>query len=149
MPVMDNIPPPASTPAPFPSTPPPAPVKSSDERNWCMWCHLSALAGFLVPFGNILGPLIIWQMKRNEFPAINDHGKEALNFQLAVVIYMLGGGILSFLLVLSCIGAVFLPVVILALMAIHFGALVLAIVAGIKSGEGTLYRYPLTLRLIK
>ena len=110
---------------------------------------MSALAGFVIPFGNVLGPLIIWQMKRAEFPAIDEHGKEAVNFQLSVLIYMVAGGFLSFLLVISCIGAILIPLVVLALMAVHLGAIVLSIIAGIKGGEGVLYRYPLTLRLIK
>lgn len=110
---------------------------------------MSALAGLVVPFGNLLGPLIIWQMKRVEFPALNDHGKEALNFQLSVLIYMMGGGVLSFILAITCIGAILIPLVVLALIVVHLGALALSIVAGVKGGEGVLYRYPLTLRLIK
>jgi uncharacterized Tic20 family protein len=147
---MENTPlPPSSTPAPTPSTPPLAPADPKAERNWCMWCHMSALGGLVVPFGNLLGPLIIWQMKRAEFPALNDHGKEALNFQLSVLIYMMGGGVLSFILAITCIGAILIPLVLLALIVVHLGALALSIVAGVKGGEGVLYRYPLTLRLIK
>jgi uncharacterized Tic20 family protein len=147
---MENTPlPPSSTPAPTSSVPPLAPADPKAERNWCMWCHMSALAGLVVPFGNLLGPLIIWQMKRVEFPALNDHGKEALNFQLSVLIYMMGGGVLSFILAITCIGAILIPLVVLALIVVHLGALALSIVAGVKGGEGVLYRYPLTLRLIK
>jgi uncharacterized Tic20 family protein len=147
---MENTPlPPSSTPTPTSFAPLVATADPKAERNWCMWCHMSALGGLVVPFGNLLGPLIIWQMKRNEFPALNDHGKEALNFQLSVLIYMMGGGVLSFILAITCIGAILIPLVLLALGAIHLGALALSIVAGVKGGEGVLYRYPLTLRLIK
>jgi uncharacterized Tic20 family protein len=136
---MEN-PTPSSSPAPLPSNPSPAPP--SAERNWCLWCHLS---GLVVPMGNILGPVIIWQMKRAEFPAVDEHGKEALNFQLSVLIYLLGGGVITFLGMLLCIGWLLVPVLCL----IPVVALIFTIIAGVKAGDGVLYRYPLTLRLVK
>ena len=114
-----------------------------------MWCHLTALAGLFVPFGNVIGPLIIWQMKRQEFPSVDEHGKEAMNFQLSVLLYLLGGGALSFLLILSCIGAILIPVVVLTLAVIHLGALILSVIAGIKANDGVAYKYPMNLRLVK
>ena len=89
---MENPTPPFS-PAPAPVGPPFVPP--GPERQWCMWCHLSALSGLIIPMGNILGPLLIWQMKKAEFPALDWHGKAALNFQLSVLIYLVGGGILT------------------------------------------------------
>jgi uncharacterized Tic20 family protein len=141
---MDNAPPPTTPP---PSAPPlsPAPANPDAARSWAMWCHLSALAGLAVPFGNVLGPLILWQMKRSEFPIVEDHGRESLNFQLSALIYLIGGGIIAVLGMFFCLGFLLLPV----LLVIHFGALVLCVIAGIKANEGVLYRYPLNLRLIK
>ena len=110
-----------------------------------MWCHMSALAGLVVPFGNLLGPLIIWQIKRNEFPSVDEHGKEAVNFQLSVFIYLLVGGGAAFALSFFCVGFLLIPV----LLVIGFGGLIFAVVAGVKANEGILYRYPFTLRLIK
>ena len=110
-----------------------------------MWCHMSALAGLVVPFGNLIAPFIIWQMKRNEFPSVEEHGKESLNFQLSVLIYFLGGSALAAIGMIFCIGWILVPV----LIALHLGALVLAVIAGIKANDGVLYRYPLNLRLIK
>ena len=98
----DNFIPPSSTPPLNPdpaqsaSLPASAPLPSAplnQARSWAMWCHLSALAGLVVPLGNILGPLIVWQMKRNEFPSVDAHGKAALNFQLSALIYLFGGSI--------------------------------------------------------
>lgn len=113
-----------------------------------MWCHLSALAGLVVPFGNLLGPLIVWQMKRQEFPSVNEHGKESFNFQLSILLYMMAGGVLALVGAMLCVGLLLLPILIPALIVLHFGALVLAVVAGIKANEGTTYRYPINLRLI-
>ena len=133
---------------PTPSPQPSQPTPSSDPnaaRTWAMWCHMSALAGLVVPFGNVIGPLIVWQMKRNEVPAIEEHGKEALNFQLSVLIYLLGGGVAAFLLSWLCIGFLLFPL----LGVVWIGGIVFAVIAGIKANDGVLYRYPLTLRLIK
>ena len=110
-----------------------------------MWCHMSALAGVIVPFGNVIGPLIIWQMKRNEFPSVEEHGKEAVNFQLSMLIYLLAGGALTVLGVFFCVGWLLVPV----LMVIGFGCLIFAVIAGVKANDGVMYRYPLNLRLIK
>jgi uncharacterized protein len=144
---MENSnPPPPSSPDHFSSTPSPspAPPNASAARQWCMWCHLSALSGLLIPFGNVLGPLILWQMKRNEFPEVDYHGKEALNFQISVLIYVMVSVAAMFIGMLACVGWLLIPVPI----AIGFGAMVLSIIAGIKANEGVAYRYPLTLRLI-
>ena len=110
-----------------------------------MWCHMSALAGLVLPFGNLIGPLVFWQMKRTEFPSVDEHGKESLNFQLSVLIYLVAGAVIAFLGTLLCFGWLLFPV----LIVLHFGALVLAVIAGIKANDGVLYRYPLNLRLIK
>jgi uncharacterized protein len=134
---MENAPP--STPAATPA------IRPGDERNWCMWCHLSALAGYAIPFGGILGPLIVWQMKRDQFAAVDEHGKEALNFQLSVLIYLVGGGILAVVGMLFCVGWLILP----ALVVIPVIALIFTIIAGVKANDGVLYRYPMTLRLVK
>jgi len=101
--------------------------------------HASALLGFFVPYAfHILGPLIIWLAKRNDSPEIDAHGKESLNFQLSMLIYNIVAGLLCLVL----IGFVLL-------MILHFLNLVLVIVASIQASEGKLYRYPLTIRLIK
>ena len=116
-----------------------APPASKEEQNWAMICHLSALAGFLIPFGNLLGPLIVWLIKRAEMPLVDTNGKEALNFQITVTIAMAISGLLMFVL----IGFVLMPFVVI-------GALVLTIRAAIKVSNGALdYTYPWTIRLLK
>jgi uncharacterized Tic20 family protein len=51
-----------------------------DARLWGMFCHLIAFSGYVVPFGSVLGPLIIWLIKKDEMPFVDDQGKESLNF---------------------------------------------------------------------
>ena len=55
---------------------------SKDERTWGMLCHISTFCGLIIPFGNILAPLIIWLIKKEDLPFVQDQGKEVLNFQI-------------------------------------------------------------------
>jgi uncharacterized protein len=140
---MNEIPP-APSPAPAP-VPPPAAPPEKDARMWNMFCHLSALAGFIVPLGSILGPLLIWQIKKSEFPSVEQHGKEALNFQISVVIYLFAGAMVALVTSFFCITWLLFPVV----AGIGIAAVVLTIIAGLKANEGGFYKYPCTLRLVK
>jgi uncharacterized protein len=114
-------------------------TSSSNTRTWTVLCHASALVGFFVPWaGHILGPLIIWLAKRGDSPEIDAHGKESLNFQISMLIYSLIAGVLCLVLV----GFVLLGI-------LHILNLVLVIIASIQASEGKLYRYPISIRLIK
>ena len=109
------------------------------ERNWAMFCHLSALSCFLgVPFGNVLGTLILWLVKKDELPVVDVEGKEALNFQLSMTIYTM----VAFMLCFFLIGFLLVFPIIIA-------NLVLVIVAAIKASNGEHYEYPFTIRFIK
>lgn len=110
-----------------------------DEKLWATLCHLSALIGFVFPIvGNIVGPLVFWIIKKDEMPLVNINGKESLNFQISMSIY----AILATPLVLVLIG---IPL----LFMVAFTDLVMIIMASVKTSEGTPFRYPLTIRLIK
>lgn len=108
-----------------------------DARLWGMFAHLSALSGFFIPFGNLIGPFVVWQIKKNTMPFVDDQGREALNFQITVTI----AAVVSWILVFVLIGFLLLVLVGLA-------ALVLCIIAGVKANSGERYRYPFALRLI-
>lgn len=116
-----------------------------------MLCHLLALTPLIgIPLGNILGPLIIWLVKRDDDPFVDLCGKESLNFQISVVIY----GISLFFLMLPAviipvIGVFLVPLIMLAGIALLVMAMVYTIIATIKASEGTSYIYPLTIRFIK
>jgi len=109
-----------------------------------MWCHMSALAGLIVPFGNLIGPLLVWQIKKAEFPSVEIHGKAALNFQLTVLIVVVAGLMLAFILTFFCVGWLLFPVV----MLIGLAAFIFPVVAGIKANDGKEYKYPYSLSLI-
>ncbi len=120
------------------------------SRNWAMGCHLSALALYVgIPFGNILGPMIIWLLKRDEMPIVDREGKEALNFQISFLIY--GATAIILMLVLS-ITIILIPLaIILGMVFLLFGLLnlILIIIAAVKVSNGESFRYPLNMRLLK
>ncbi len=103
-----------------------------------MLCHASALLGlFFHFFGHLLGPLIVWLIKRDLSPEIDANGKESLNFQISMLIYDVIAGIL-------CLVLIGIPI----LIALWIMNTVLVIVASVKTSNGEFYRYPLTIRFL-
>ena len=112
---------------------------SKDARMWAMFCHLAGLAGIIIPvIGNIVAPLIVWQIKKDDFPFVDEQGKEVVNFQISMSIY----GLICIPLFFICIGPFLLA-------AVGIVDLVFLLIAGIKANNGQHYRYPLTIRFIK
>jgi len=126
------------------SLPPPLPVTAPGAnlvtvRTWTALCHASALLGVFLPFpGHVVPPLIVWLLKRGESPEIDAHGKEALNFQISMLIY-------------NAIAAVFCLVLIgfLLLPILWVLNAVFVIVAAIRASDGQFYRYPLAIRFLQ
>jgi uncharacterized Tic20 family protein len=108
-----------------------------DEKNWAVFTHLAALAGFAIPFGNIIGPLVVWIMKKEEMPFVDHQGKEALNFQITFSIAM----VISLFLMIIVIGIVTSIILVIAW-------IVVVVRAGLAVSEGKVYRYPFTIRFI-
>jgi uncharacterized Tic20 family protein len=126
------------TPPPLPPTPTPAPAPGgADERQWAVAIHLSALIGFIVPCGNILGPLIIWLVKKPEMPGLDTVGRTVLNFQISWTIYAFIAGLSIWL----CIGVVLVPAVLIAW-------LVFLILGAVKTSNGEPYQFPLTIKFL-
>ena len=138
------IPPTGSTPPSTPGSTPPGdapatgagayvgPPPTQDEKTMGMLAHLLG-----IPLGP-LGPLIIWLIKKDQSPFVNDQGKEALNFQLMLLIgYIIGSATLAI-----CVGLLILP-------AVGIISIVFSIMGAIKANQGIAYRYPFNLRLIK
>lgn len=116
----------------------------ADARQWGMFAHLSALLGLVVGGLTFIGPLVIYLVKRDDHPFIADQAREALNFNLSVLIYSIGLGIVSFLLTLILIGFLLF----LLFIPLFIGWLVLTIIAGMEANKGQAYRYPLTIRMV-
>ncbi len=110
---------------------------SRDEKMWAMLTHISTFAAFVFPVGNIIAPLIIWLIKKDEFPLVDDQGKEVLNFQISMTIYIIA----SVVLVFFVIG---IPVLI-GLVIFDF---IITIIGAVKANDGIKYRYPITIRFL-
>ncbi|WP_116472374.1 DUF4870 domain-containing protein [Zobellella maritima] len=112
-------------------------IPGPEEKNWAMFCHLAAFAGFILPLGNIIAPLALWLMKKQESPYVDHHGREVLNFQITALIALVVCWLLAFVL----IGFVLM---------VLLGALwlVFTLVGLVKASQGDYFRYPLTLRLL-
>ena len=126
---------------PAAETPNPAPAPqtlSTDETNWGMFAHLSALLGFLIPFGSIIGPLVIWLTKGKESAHVGTEAKEALNLHITVAI----AALVAFVLIFVAVG-----VLLMAILAV--ADLVLVVIAAVSASKGQPYRYPFALRLVK
>ena len=113
------------------------PDLTPEVRNWAMLCHLTALLGLTTGLF-FLGPLVVWLLKKDEHPFIDEQGKESLNFQISMLIYGLVAGILICVLI-----GFFL------LAALVIVDVVLVILASIKVSSGFAYRYPLTIRFLR
>ena len=124
------------------SLPSPSPVGAPglvNVRTWTALCHASALLGVFVHFpGHVLAPLVVWLIKRDESPEIDAHGKEALNFQISMLIY----NVVAAVFCLVLIGFLLLPL--LWILNALF-----VIIAAIKASDGQLYRYPMTIRFLQ
>ena len=129
----------------------PAPVEPEstellpESKNWALGAHLSALSGLVgVPLGNIVGPLVIWLVKRRDDPYIEHHAKEALNFNISILIYEI------FLIAAGLVLLIVLIGLLLLLAAAILGIvwLVFVIIAAVAASRGEEYRYPLTIRLV-
>jgi len=121
---------------------------SQNDRNYSTFTHLSGFAGYFFPFGNIIAPLIMWSIKKEESSFIDYHGKSAVNFQLSLLFY---GFLLAILIIpitiftlglgLLAVGIAFIPYIILKFIVI--------ITASIRANNGESYEYPFTIEFIK
>ena len=123
---------------------------SAEERQWAMFAHLSALLGGIVTagwagsIGCFIGPLIIWMVKKDTMPFVDDQAKEALNFNITVAI-------IFFVLLMLTLFTLGIGILLTGPLFVIVGIawLVLTVIAAIKANQGERYRYPMTLRLVK
>jgi len=113
--------------------------RSGNARTWAMAAHLSAFAGFIIPWlGGIVGPLIVWFLKKEEMPAVDTEGKKAINFQISILIYSAAAVLLIFI-------GIGIPI----LIGLAIFDVVMVIIASMKTYSKEEFQYPLSLKLIK
>ncbi|WLR51983.1 DUF4870 domain-containing protein [Bacillus tianshenii] len=112
---------------------------SSSERTWALIAHLASFAGYVLPlFGNIIGPVIVYALKKDDSAFVADQARESINFQISFVIYSVIAGILLVVLV---------GIILLAILPIL--QLIFVVIASVKASDGQYYRYPMTIRFLK
>jgi uncharacterized Tic20 family protein len=111
---------------------------SFNEKQWVLISHLSGFAGYIFPLGHLLGPLLIWLLKKEQSAAVEEHAREALNFQISISIYFL----IASILIVAVIGLALIPILIIV-------QIVLMIKAALEADRGGFYTYPITIRFIK
>ncbi|GFN33220.1 DUF4870 domain-containing protein [Paenibacillus xylaniclasticus] len=111
---------------------------SREDRLFGMLCHLLAFVGIFIPLGSVLGPLVIWLIKRDQSSYVDMQGKESLNFQISFIIYL----IISTILISVVIG-------IITTIALLIIWVILTLIGTVKANDGSHYRYPFTIRFLK
>ena len=126
------------------SFPPPLPPKSNgpDSRQWITILHLSALAGLvIVGFGHILGPLIVWLLKRNDVAGLDAEGKNVLNFQISWSLWF------ALVCLIAAVGScLIVPLALPVIFTIIW--LIYLIIGAVKASDGVSYKFPLTIRFL-
>jgi uncharacterized Tic20 family protein len=112
--------------------------RDRQARQWAMFLHLSLLAGYIVPGAGFVAPIVIWQLKKADYPELDEHGKMVANWLISALIY----GAISFLLVFVVVGVPLL--IVLGILLVVF-----PIVGAVKANNGELWRYPLTVTILK
>ncbi|HSO49379.1 MAG TPA: DUF4870 domain-containing protein [Acidimicrobiia bacterium] len=124
----------------------PNPV-TSDQQTWRVLAHASAFIQVIgVP--SLVGPLVVWLMKRDD-PVVEPHARAALNFQLTLLIYFVGGIVLAFVAAITIVGLVLTVLIVVFLVLLILLELVFALLASLAASRGELYVYPMSLELIK
>lgn len=134
--------PPPSAPAEQPAATPPSASGGISEQQWIVFLNISALAGFVVPsIGHILGPLIIWLVKKPESPAIDAAGRNVLNFQISWTIWMVAS------VVIAAVGSCLVIPIVLPF-AVGIAWIIFVILGTVKASNGEPYTFPLTIKML-
>ncbi|HMQ46441.1 MAG TPA: DUF4870 domain-containing protein [Saprospiraceae bacterium] len=113
-------------------------IPDQDEKMWATFAHLGIVAGLIIPLGNIWLPLVLWIINKDKSAFVRENAKEALNFQITMLLAAIVGGILAIIL----IGFLVIAAVVVV-------DIVFSIMAAMKANQGESYVYPFSLRLIK
>ena len=113
------------------------PEHERQARLWAMILHLSVFAGYAVPLAGFVAPIVIWQVKKAEYPELDEHGRNVTNWLICMLIY----SAISFVLIFAFIG---IPL----LWMLGIVAVVFPIIGGVKASSGEVWKYPLTLGIL-
>jgi uncharacterized protein len=113
-------------------------LQTPEQKQMGMFIHLSQLANLIIPPVGLIAPIVLWQMKKDELPGIDAHGKMVTNWLISSVIYFAVSFVLAFVFI-----GFFL------LLALAIVGIVFPIIGGIKANNGEYWEYPLTIKFLK
>jgi len=108
--------------------------RDKETRQWAMFIHFSILAGWIIPIGGLIVPILLWQIKKDELPGIVPHAHVVLNWIVSSLVYAL-----------ICLVLTFVVIGVFGFMALALATVIFAIVGGIKANDGELWEYPGTI----
>jgi hypothetical protein len=109
-----------------------------DLRTWATLLHLSLLAGYtVVPLAGMIAPIIIWQIKKNELPEIDVHGRNVVNWIISSIIY----GAIGFVLTFVIVGW-------LVFLALYILGIVFPVIGALQANKGIAWKYPLAFNFV-
>jgi uncharacterized Tic20 family protein len=114
------------------------PINEKEERQWAMFAHIGTFSSILVPLGNFIAPIVVWQIKKHESDFAVEQAKESLNFQITLILYFI-----------ICVPLCFIIIGFFLIFALMIFGLIMVIIGGIKANDGMDFRYPMALRLFK
>ena len=117
---------------------PPMSLQTPEQKQMGLLLHLSQLLNIVIPFAGVIVPVVLWQVKKDEIPALDAHGKMVTNWLISSLIYF----VVSLILTLVLVG-------ILGIIAVGIMSIVFPIIGGIKANNGELWEYPLTIKFLK
>jgi len=123
-------------------------LQIAEQNQWGLFAHLSQLLGFVIPFAGIAAPLIIWQIKKDEFPALDAHGKMIINWAISSIIYGLII-LFSMLFTVFSISSAGIIIGVLGIFGLFVMSVAFPIIGGVKASKGELWEYPLTINFLK
>lgn len=124
-----------------------SPEPTSDQQTWRVLAHASALIQF-VGIPSFVGPLVVWLIRRED-PVVEPHARAALNFQLSLIIYFVVGVVVAIIAALTIVGILLSVLIIMFLGVLVVAEVVFAILASLAASRGEMYRYPMSIELIK
>ncbi|TRX51613.1 DUF4870 domain-containing protein [Fulvivirga sp. M361] len=108
-----------------------------NEKQWALIAHLGSLAGYIIPFGNIIVPLVVYVSKKDESEFVREHARESLNFQITFTILMVFA-VITIILMVGILFLIILPII----------NLIFVVLAAMAIEKGDFYKYPLAVKFI-
>ncbi|EGF29918.1 DUF4870 domain-containing protein [Rhodopirellula baltica] len=109
----------------------------SNANTWAMILHFSQFAGYVVPIAGFLAPIVIWQLKKEDIPSLDLHGRNVTNWLIT-----------QFLLSVLCWILLFVGIGVLGFLILAVLSVIFPIIGGIKASQGEVWKYPMTIRFV-